>query len=134
MVMEPEPLHPELDDERRERWLHGRCALFAVALHRATGLAIMAWIDEDPEIDEPVLVHAFVSDGSAAYDAWGRRDPNDLLCEYGHWRPELVSMTESEVLAIGEGGDIDLTMMSEAEADADLVANRFFAPRATQTP
>ncbi|ACS43845.1 hypothetical protein MetexDRAFT_5585 [Methylorubrum extorquens DSM 13060] len=134
MLMVPEPLDPEFDDERRERWLHGRCALFAVALHRATGLAIMAWIDDDPEVGVPVLVHAFVLDGGSALDAWGRRDPDDLLSDYAHWNPELVAMTEAEVLAIGEGPDIDPALMAEAEADAALVAARFVPAQASPVP
>ena len=129
-----EPLDPELDEERRERWLHGRCALFAVALHRLTGLPIMAWIDEDPEVADPVLVHAFVLHGDAALDAWGRRDPDGLLSEYQHWDPELVGMTEAEVLAIGEAPDIDPTLMAEAEADAALVAARFVPAQAAPVP
>ena len=132
--MDPEPLDPELDEERRERWLHGRCALFAVALHRLTGLPIMAWIDADPGIPDPVLVHAFVLDGEAALDAWGRRDPDDLLSEYEHWDPELVAMTAAEVLAIGEGSDIDPSVVAEAAADAALVAARFAPPPAALVP
>lgn len=111
-----------IDEERLERWLHGRCALFAVALHRATGLPIWAWIDEDPEIDGPVLVHAFVIDGERAVDASGVRDPDVFLGEYETWDPSLVEMTEAQVLAIGEGPDLDAAMFAEATADAALVA------------
>lgn len=122
--MEAAPTDGEIDEERLERWLHGRCALFAVALHRTTGLPIRAWIDEDPEIDEPVLVHAFVMDGDDAVDAFGSRDPDDLLGEYETWDPTLVDMTEADVLAIGEGPDIDATMLAEAMADAAAIASR----------
>lgn len=112
-----------IDEERLDRWLHGRCALFAVALHRATGLPIRAWIDEDPEIDEPVLVHAFVMDGDRAVDAFGARDPDDLLGDYDTWDPTLVEMTEAQVLAIGEGPDLDAAMFAEAVSDAALIAD-----------
>lgn len=120
--MDDAPSQSPIDEERLERWLHGRCALFAVALHRATGLPIKAWIDEDPEIDEPVLVHAFVMDGDKAVDAFGVRDPDDLLGEYETWDPSLVEMTEAQVLAIGEGPDLDAAMFAEATSDAALIA------------
>lgn len=111
-----------IEEERLERWLHGRCALFAVALHRTTGLPIRAWVDEDPEIDAPVLVHAFVMHGGMAVDAFGTRDPDDLLAEYETWDPVMVEMTEAEVLAIGEGPDLDASTLAEAMEDAALVA------------
>lgn len=121
--MEAAATPSEIDEERLERWLHGRCALFAVALHRTTGLPIRAWIDEDPEIDVPVLVHAFVMDGDRAVDASGSRDPDDLLGDYETWDPTLVDMTEAAVLAIGEGTDIDAKMFAEAMADAAMIAS-----------
>lgn len=120
--MEAETSQSPIDEERLDRWLHGRCALFAVALHRATGLPIKAWIDEDPEIEEPVLVHAFVMDGERAVDAAGARDPDDLLGGYETWDPTLVDMTEAEVLAIGEGLVLDAALFAEATADAETIA------------
>ena len=43
-------------------------------------------------------------------------------------------MTEAEVLAIGEGPDIDPATMAEAEADAALVAARFVPAQASPVP
>jgi hypothetical protein len=128
--MDDAPSQSPIDEERLDRWLHGRCALFAVALHRATGLPIRAWIDEDPEIDEPVLVHAFVMDGENALDALGLRDPDDLLGGYETWDPTLVEMTEGQVLAIGEGPDLDVATFAEATFDADLVLAHLRTSRA----
>jgi hypothetical protein len=112
----------EIDEERLDRWLHGRCALFAAALHRVTGLPIHAWIQDDADLGVPVLVHAFVMLGESAVDASGVRDPTELLAEYEHWEPVLVAMTEAEVLAIGEPPDLDLALTAQAMVDAAIVA------------
>lgn len=111
-----------IDENRLDRWLHGRCALFAAALHRVTGLPIRAWLQDDPDLGVPVLVHAFVVHGEDAVDASGVRDPFDLLADYEHWEPFLVDMTEAEVLAIGEPPEVEPAMLVLAIADASIVA------------
>jgi hypothetical protein len=111
-----------INEDRRDRWLHGRCALFAAALHRVTGLPIRAWLQDDPDLGVPVLVHAFVVRGEEAVDASGVRDPFGLLAGYEHWEPFLVDMTEVEVLAIGEPPEIDPAMLALAITDACIVA------------
>lgn len=111
-----------IDEDRLDRWLHGRCALFAAALHRVTGLPIRAWLQDDQDLGVPVLVHAFVVRGEDAVDASGARDPFGLLADYEHWEPFLVDMTEAEVLAIGEPPEIDPAMLALAIEDASFVA------------
>lgn len=124
----------EIDEDRLDRWLHGRCALFAAALHRITGLPIHAWIQDDDDLGTPVLVHAFVMLGESAVDASGGRDPTELLAEYEHWEPVLVDMTEAEVLAIGEPPDLDPAMMAQAMVDASIVAEGLAPLRPAPAP
>jgi hypothetical protein len=119
--MDREHIRTEIEEDRLDRWLHGRCALFAVALHRVTGLPIKAWLQDDQDLGVPVLVHAFVMLGDDAVDASGLRDPSGLLSDYEHWEPFLVDMTEAEVLAIGEAPDIDPALLAQAMADASIV-------------
>lgn len=123
-----------IDEDRLDRWLHGRCALFAAALHRVTGLPIRAWLQDDPDLGVPVLVHAFVVYGDEAVDASGVRDPFGLLAEYEHWEPFLVDMTEAEVLAIGEPPAIEPAMLALAIADASIVAAGLPPPASAPAP
>lgn len=89
--------------------LHGRCHLFALALHTATGWPLKAWMDVDDAINRPCLVHAFVvpqgvDDATCwAVDVRGLRDAHDLLDEFETFDPWLESVRAEQLLQLGEG-------------------------------
>jgi hypothetical protein len=96
----------------QELLLHGHCHLLAVALSRITGLKIFAYLDEDEELEDldlptgnTALVHAFVSEdgGRSGIDVRGRRASSRMLREFEWNEPELVELTEAEVLQLGHG-------------------------------
>lgn len=105
-----------------ELWLYGACDLFAVALHRLTGLPLAAYIEFDEEMQATVLIHAFVRDGDTAIDAAGRSDVDDVAADYPCTDPELVALTETELLSLGGGDRRSPGERAKAEADAAALA------------
>lgn len=108
----PKPARKARLTQRQELLLHGHCHLLAVALSRITGLKLFAYLDEDEELEDldlptgnTALVHAFVSEdgGRSGIDVRGRRAPSKMLREFEWNEPELVELTEAEVLQLGHG-------------------------------
>ena len=80
-----EVLEESEDGERRLRFLHGECDLFAYAMHQITGLPIKAMYDTwtTDEGDElTVLVHAYLDYNGQVLDALGVTDVMDLEERY----------------------------------------------------
>lgn len=89
--------------ENEELMLHGRCHLFAAALHELTGKPIGAWLDADLETEATVLVHACVLDGDFGVDVRGRMPLDDMLDEFDTFDPELAVLSLEELMLLGHG-------------------------------
>jgi hypothetical protein len=88
-----------------ESYLHGQCHLFAVALHKVTGLPLRAAVGWSDDIDGEVLVHAWVETPEGrVVDAAGFRSYEDVLETYGEDEdPVRCGMTEKGLVLLGEG-------------------------------
>jgi hypothetical protein len=91
--------HPDL--------LYGRCATFAIALHRLTGLPIYGLVGYDEEVGKEVLIHAYVKDGDTRIDVKGPRDLDEITADFDN-DPAIadageVPLTESRVAKLATG-------------------------------
>ena len=118
----PEDMLEELV-ERHEQYLHGNCHLFAVALHRLTGLPIEAALDTDLMTGRNVLMHAYLRDGDRILDLAGRRDWEVMLQSFDAFRPTRVAMTPRQLLGWGEPRP-DSKRVDRDIARAAIVARR----------
>jgi hypothetical protein len=102
----------ELSDEEAG-FLHGNCHLFAVALHRLTGLPLRAILDVDMWTEQTVLAHAFVVDGEQAIDIRGRIEMTDVGDEFETNDPWETDISEQDLLLLGNGNE-DLNIDDDA--------------------
>jgi len=91
--------HPDL--------LYGRCATFAIALRRLTGLPIYGLVGYDEEAGTEVLIHAYVKDGDTRVDVKGPRDLDEIIADFDN-DPAIadageVPLTESRVAKLATG-------------------------------
>ena len=129
---------PELT-RRQWRLLHAECDLFAVALHRLTGLTIAAYVDEDFQVEGTVLVHAFVTEDAArtGIDVRGRLPVVKMLEEFERNDPELVVLSVAEVLKLGRGRrrfSQRQPLYRAALAEALIVCERLNLKRVSRRP
>lgn len=90
--------------KNNEQFLHGQCHLFALALKEASGLPIAAILDFDPNLNKVCLAHAFVRPhDDYIIDLKGYREEFSLQKEFDMFEPESVSITELNLLKLGEG-------------------------------
>lgn len=85
-----------------EEHLHGKCHLFAIALHRLTGLPLAATLDVDMWTERTVLVHAYVLDGDHAIDVRGRFAVDTIDEDFevnDHW--DVVNISEEDLMLLG---------------------------------
>lgn len=85
-----------------EEHLHGKCHLFAIALHRLTGLPLAATLDVDMWTERTVLVHAYVIDGEQAIDVRGRFAVDTIDEDFevnDHW--DVVNISEEDLMLLG---------------------------------
>ncbi len=85
-----------------EEHLHGKCHLFAIALHRLTGLPLAATLDVDMWTERTVLVHAYVMDGDQAIDVRGRFAVDTIDEDFevnDHW--DVVNIPEEDLMLLG---------------------------------
>lgn len=91
--------HPEL--------LYGRCATFAIALSRLTGLPIYGLVGHDDEVGTEVLIHAYVKDGDVCVDVKGPRSFDAIMEDFDNdpavADAEEVHLTESRVSKFATG-------------------------------
>ncbi|MGR9276125.1 hypothetical protein ACU8KI_16095 [Rhizobium leguminosarum] len=93
----------ELDDTEI-RFFVGNCHLFAIAVHRLTGLPHSATFEAGDHGDERLLVHAYVICGDHAIDIRGRFAPETvpgIFDTAGNCWEE--TMTQDILFAVGEG-------------------------------
>jgi hypothetical protein len=85
-----------------EEHLHGKCHLFAIALHRLTGLPLAATLDVDMWTERTVLVHAYVMNGDQAIDVRGRFAIDTIEQDFevnDHW--DVVGISEEDLMLLG---------------------------------
>lgn len=85
-----------------EEHLHGKCHLFAIALHRLTGLPLAATLDVDMWTERTVLVHAYVMDGDQGIDVRGRFAVDTIDGDFevnDHW--DVVNISEENLMLLG---------------------------------
>jgi hypothetical protein len=87
--------------------LYGRCATFAIALRRLTGLPIYGLVGYDEETDTDVLIHAYVRDDDTRVDVKGPRDLDEITADFDNdpaiTAAEEVPLTESRVAQLATG-------------------------------
>ena len=105
--MEILDIYSRLDEIRQEadNFLHGQCHLFAIALHRLTGLPLAGAIDIDfYNESHTYLLHAYVElNNEMIIDVAGVRTRKSMLADFDHVDPALSYFTEKELLQLGEG-------------------------------
>lgn len=77
---------------------HGRCELFAIALHKMFGYPIRFYIDpEDLEMSMPVLIHACnVLDNNTLIDIDGKTNVENILDEFDYNELDIVNINSEE--------------------------------------
>jgi hypothetical protein len=91
----------ELNRDEEEH-LHGKCHLFAIALHRLTGLPLAATLDVDMWSERTVLVHAYVMNGDQAIDVRGRFAIDTIDQDFevnDHW--DVTGISEEDLMLLG---------------------------------
>jgi hypothetical protein len=91
----------ELNRDEEEH-LHGKCHLFAIALHRLTGLPLAAMLDVDMWSERTVLVHAYVMNGDQAIDVRGRFPIDTIDQDFevnDHW--DVTGISEEDLMLLG---------------------------------
>jgi hypothetical protein len=100
-------LYLRLDEIRQEadNFLHGQCHLFAIALHRLTGLPLAGAIDIDLYNESHTsLLHAYVElNDEMIIDVSGVRTRKSMLADFDHVDPDFTYFIEKELLQWGEG-------------------------------
>lgn len=89
------------DDE--EGFLHGRCHLLAIVLHRATGLPLHATLDIDEWTERTVLVHAYIKDGDEGIDIRGRFSLDTIEDDFPVNQPFETEISEADLMHLGTG-------------------------------
>ena len=89
--------------ETEEMFLHGKCHLFAIALHRLTGLPLAATLDVEPWSERTVLVHAYVIDGDDRIDVRGRFGLEDIGELFEVAEPWETPIGAEDLMLIGTG-------------------------------
>jgi hypothetical protein len=81
------------------------CAIFAIALHRLSGLPLMALIEYDDEMNSTVLIHSYVKlDNKWRVDASGETTVEWMLKKYpNNGNAEEVVIPEKDLIALGYG-------------------------------
>lgn len=92
----------ELTDDE-EAFLHGRCHLLAIALHRATGLPLHATLDVDEWTERTVLVHAYVKEGDEGIDIRGRFPLETIEDDFPVNQPFETEISEADLMHLGSG-------------------------------
>ena len=107
-------MNPEFDNNEPlgddEKYLHGQCHIFALALHKLSKLPLYALMDYDPEIEAVCLVHATVklSDANSenkfkVLDISGLQYPDEVVEKYPTWEPGWTQITPAALLKLAEG-------------------------------
>jgi hypothetical protein len=127
----------ELNRDEEEH-LHGKCHLFAIALHRLTGLPLAATLDIDMWSERTVLVHAYVMDGDQVIDVRGRFETDTIEQDFevnDHW--EALGISEEDLMLLGsrrrkvnENGPAfrKAMFLAEGVADAHGLLQRYPKP------
>ena len=107
-----------------EKYLYGKCHIFALALHKLSKLPIYALMDYDPEIQAVCLVHATVKvvdktiNSDVSYqvlDISGLQNPDEVVDKYPTWEPGWTHITPSALLKIAEGSKMTQDISKEIE-------------------
>ena len=125
-----------MTEDEREGYLHGRCHVFAIAMHRASGLPLRVALAFDGEGNLDYLTHAWVEwpDGRML-DAAGLRDVGAALeAEYGDdGEVDVQEATEEFLSRTGEGHSVEALVhdIGKAMIHAQVVLAE---ARASETP
>ena len=86
----------------------GDCPIFAIALHKLSGLPLMALVEYDEESQSEVLIHAYVrQDARWCIDSSGAVDIPWMLEKYpNNGDAYEVPLTEKELLKLGYGNNM----------------------------
>lgn len=82
-------------------FLHGKCHLYAIALHRLTGLPLAATLDVDMWTERTVLVHAYVLEETGGIDVRGRFQLDTIEQDFEVNDPWDVVISEEDVMLLG---------------------------------
>ena len=103
-----------IPNERELDFFVGDCPVFAIALHKLSGLPLMGIVDYDEDIDDWALVHAYVKQGENAIDASGLTTVEDILAEYPNsGEAEEVEFTIPDLIKIGYGNQHNCPSLTE---------------------
>lgn len=108
--------------EANEKYLHGECHIFALALSEVSGRPCAALMDYDHDIGGDCLVHAFVTDWPGIIDIKGLRQfgiaqaREEFPCSD---EASAVVVSTECLLGLGEGSTI-MTAEIRARIDAAL--------------
>ena len=83
----------------------GDCPIFAVALHKLSGLPIMALVEYNEEVGDTVLIHAYVRyDSRWCIDSTGVTDVLTILAKYPNdGNAEEIQINAQDLLNHGYG-------------------------------
>lgn len=84
-------------------FLHSRCHLLAIALHKMTGLPLHATLDVDEWTERTVLVHAYVKDGDDGVDIRGRFSVETIEDDFPVNQPFETEISEVDLMHLGSG-------------------------------
>jgi hypothetical protein len=103
------------------------CDVFAVALHRLTGLPIGIATYFDDDVEATCLIHAFVvpADGEMIDIVGAAKTDVRLRSEFPDWEPDAIEIVSAEaVLELGGHTEKDVEdAMSVARMFVDLMAD-----------
>lgn len=82
---------------------NGDCPIFAIALHRLSGLPLRGIVEFDEALEATVLIHAFVRlNADTIVDSTGMTSTGAVLDKYPNWgNGEEVEFLEEELLSLG---------------------------------
>lgn len=82
---------------------YGDCPIFAIALHRLTGLPLHALVEFDESLETTVLIHAFVrKDSNTLIDYTGETTLEYITDKYPNWgEVEEIRISEDDLLGLG---------------------------------
>lgn len=94
--------------DRHDNFLYGECPLFAIALHRITGLPLYAFTGYDDDVESEVLVHAYVRlSPKLILDIKGPRKFETMLEDFeddpGAEEGEEAAISVEELVELGLG-------------------------------
>lgn len=89
--------------EANDRYMHGDCHIFALALRQISGRALMAALDRDPEIEGECLVHAGLAVPGGIVDVMAFRSLDEAIEAFPTYAPYWSHVDEAALLNLGEG-------------------------------